>query len=314
MSRGTWSFEGNSNLVNFQAGYDITVETGTGKRILDHKQVIGDYAVFTTLNVTPFSKLEFQPGLRYAYNTRYNAPLVPSINLKYTASTLLNIRASYVRGFRAPSLKELYLEFQDINHNILPSPDLKAEFSHNINVSGNFKFDYGVNFFNIDLNGFYNKIDNSIQLTLVDSGTNQYGYVNVDGYSTSGGSVRLRYRLHPRFELTLGESATNHYYYFTGENGNVDDQAMSYEFTANMNYDLFSSDMMLSVFYKYTGKYPLLAGSGENLHFGMVDAYNTMDITVSKAFMNKKLTLSTGVKNLFRCDQRFQWRRFCRCS
>ncbi len=299
MSRGTWSYAGKRERLSLQAGYDITVETGTGKRILDNKQVIGDYAAFTVLNFSLLRNLEFQGGLRYAYNTRYDSPLVPSLNIKYAPSGRLNLRASYVRGFRSPSLKELYLEFQDINHNILPSPDLRAEYSHNVNVSGNYRFDVSKSFFDVEMNGFYNKIDNSIQLALVDSATNQYGYVNVDGYSTSGGSVRFKYRLHPRFELSLGESATNHYYYFTGENGRVEDNAMSYEFTADMNYDLFRSDLFVSVFYKYTGKYPLLAGEGDDLHFGMVDAYNTMDITLNKSFMNRMFTVSTGVKNLF---------------
>ncbi len=62
---------------------------------------------------------------------------------------------------------------------------------------------------------------------------------------------------------------------------------------------LFRYDMVFSIFYKYTGKYPLLAGSGDDLHFGMVDAYNTMDITLNKSFFNKQLTIGTGVKNLF---------------
>ncbi len=237
MSRGTWSYSHPDGTFNLQSGYDFTLETGTGKRILNNKQAIGDYAVFSTINLSMIRTLDLQAGLRYAYNTRYEAPVVPSLNIKFSPSKKLNFRASYVRGFRAPSLKELYLEFQDINHNILPSPNLKSEMSHNVNASGNYRFDAGKNFFDLEVNGFYNQIENSIQLALVDSATNQYGYVNVDGYTTSGGSVKLRYRLHPRFELSLGESAINHYYYFTGENGRVDDQAMSYEFTANMNYD-----------------------------------------------------------------------------
>ncbi len=299
LSRGEWYYDNGRNLFNIAAGYDIAIETGTGKRILDNKQVIGNYAAFATLNLSPVKKLEFQGGIRLIYNTKYDAPIASSLNLKYAPSKKLNFRGSYARGFRAPSLKELYLEFQDINHNILPSPDLKAENSNNINVSGNYKFDFGKNFFDIEMKGFYNQIENSIQLTLIDQATNQYGYINVDGYTTGGTTVQLKYRLHPRFEVSLGESAINHYYYFTGENGRVEDNAMNYEFTANMKYDLFRSDLILSVFYKFTGKYPILSGTENDLHFGFVSDYNMMDITLNKSFFNKQFTLSTGVKNLF---------------
>ena len=301
ISRGTWSYEGNTDWLSLQAGYDFNLETGTGKRILNNEQRIGDYALFTTLNFNLTRKLELQTGFRYAYNTKYAAPFVPSLNAKYAISDRLSLRASYVRGFRAPSLKELYLEFVDINHNILPSPDLKAESSHNVNISGNYKFDLDKNFFDIELNGFYNQIENSIQLTMVDptQETPVWGYVNVDGYRTNGGSFRVRYRLHPRFELSLGESAINHYYYYTGENGKVDDHALSYEFTANMKYNLFRSGFVFSAYYKYTGKYPQLADMGNDLHFAMIDAYNTMDITLNKTFLDNRLTIGTGVKNLF---------------
>ncbi len=301
ISRGTWSFDGPSGWFGLQAGYDINVENGTGKRILNNKQQIGDYALFTTMNFILSPKFEFQTGFRYAYNTKYDAPFVPSLNLKYSLNKKLSLRASYVRGFRAPSLKELYLEFVDINHNILPSPDLKAENSHNINLSGNYKFDIGKSFFDFELNGFYNQIENSIQLTIVDPAreTPVYGYVNVDGYRTSGGSLKLSYRLHPRFEVSLGESAINHYYYYTGENGRAEDDAMSYEFTANMKYNLFKSDFVLSAFYKYTGKYPQLAEMGDDIHFATIDAYHTMDITLNKSFLARRLTIGTGVKNLF---------------
>ncbi len=301
LSRGTWSFETATGRLSLQAGYDIIVETGTGKRILDKKQQIGDYAAFSTLNFHLVPRLEFQTGFRYAYNTKYQAPFVPSLNAKYSISDRFNLRASYVRGFRAPSLKELYLEFVDINHNILPSPDLKAEYSHNMSLSGNYRFDVGKNFFDIEMNGFYNQIENSIQLTIADPDAEKpvYGYVNVDGYRTDGGSVNVRYRLHPRFELSLGESATHHYYYYTGESGKVNDNAMSYEFTADMKYSLFRSGFVFSVFYKYTGRYPQLADQGNNLHFALIDPYNTMDITLNKAFFDNKLNLGAGVKNLF---------------
>jgi outer membrane receptor for ferrienterochelin and colicins len=70
--------------------------------------------------------------LRYAYNTRYGAPVIPSLNVRWQLNQGFTLRASYANGFRAPSLKELYLFFVDVNHDIVGNEDLDAERSHNL--------------------------------------------------------------------------------------------------------------------------------------------------------------------------------------
>ena len=71
---------------------------------------------------------------RVAYNTKYESPITPSLNLKYEVKKTI-FRASYARGFRAPSLKELYLQFYDSNHQIEGNEELVAERSHNFNLN-----------------------------------------------------------------------------------------------------------------------------------------------------------------------------------
>ena len=305
MSRGAYSYEEGTERFGFQLGYDINLETGTGKRILDTEQEIGDYALFGIMNFQVLKKLEFQTGLRQAWNTKYDAPFVPSLNIKYQALKSLGFRGSYVRGFRAPSLKELYLEFVDINHNILPSPDLQAETSHNFNLSSNYSFDFGNSFFNIDADGFYNEIENSIQLAVADPESLIYGYVNLDGYNTSGGSLKFKYRLHPRFEFIAGTSATNHRYYNGEGEARRTEQAQSYEFSSNLNYNLIRSGFSFSIFYKHSGKYPVISNSGEDLTFSIIDGYNMMDFTANKSLFNKRLIIGTGVKNIFNVESIF---------
>src|SRR5690606_17152442 len=93
--------------------------------------------------------LIIKPGIRYGYNTKYTAPVTPSIHIKATPVKGFDIRASYARGFRAPSLKELFLNFVDVNHNIVPNPMLAAEQSNNINLNFNYggrKKDFTYNF------------------------------------------------------------------------------------------------------------------------------------------------------------------------
>lgn len=139
ISRGNIVRAKDSAKINYELGYDVSYETAVGKRIKDGQQSIGDYALYATAEYRPIQRLTLRPGLRWAYNTTYEAPLVPSFHTKFNLLEKKNhkmqLRASYARGFRAPSIKELHFFFVDINHNIQGNPDLKAETSNNFNVS-----------------------------------------------------------------------------------------------------------------------------------------------------------------------------------
>jgi outer membrane receptor for ferrienterochelin and colicins len=298
MSRASYAFQNETGRLGFLGGYDIHYETGEGKRILDDMQTIGDFAAFISFNYKPFKSLELQPGFRYAYNTKYDAPFVPSLNVKYDLTESLSFRASYVRGFRAPSLKELYLYFVDINHNIQPGPDLEAEYSHNFNSFINYNFDIDKHYFSLELSTFYNSIENKIDLAITDTVYNVYSYLNIDGYKTMGGNLKIKYRLHPRFNLTMGLGATNHAVYKTLENSELEDNASSYDFMLNLNYNLFRKDFSWGIFYKYSGRYPQFEVFDDEILFGSVDPYHMLDFTINKTFLNKSLHFSTGVKNI----------------
>ncbi len=147
---------------------------------MDKRQELGDYAAFLSVKVKPSVRLMLQPGLRYSYNTKYKAPLVYSINLKYDFSPATSFRASYGKGFRAPSLKELYLEFVDINHNVLGNENLEAEHSQNINLALHYAHEKATYDYGAELSLFYNNIDNSISLLNLDQDSQLYTYINVD--------------------------------------------------------------------------------------------------------------------------------------
>ena len=54
------------------------------------------------------------------------------------------------------------------------------------------------------------------------------------------------------------------------------------------------------MFYKYVGRYPKYYYNNQSeIELGYIDDYHNMDITLSKKLFKNKLTISTGVKNLF---------------
>src|SRR5690606_10352774 len=94
----------------------------------------------------------------------YDAPpVIPSLNAKWAINNHLYFRASYARGFRSPSLRELYFNFFDASHQLIGNENLEAETSNSFNAS----FSWGKTspskvFYSAVLGGFYNDVKNLI--------------------------------------------------------------------------------------------------------------------------------------------------------
>lgn len=299
MSRGTLSTSKErtkKSVCNYEVGYDINVETGFGKRLLNNNRQIGDYAAFVSAEYSPIENVVIRPGLRYGYNTAYTAPLIPSVNLLYKTNKGISLRASYARGFRAPSLKELYFDFVDINHNIIGNQALSAENSHNFSGGFTFRKDFKSSTLNIELSGFYNNINNLITLVLIQG--NQFTYGNIGKFNTTGGQLTTEYWI-GKFKIKAGGS-------LVGRSGvsDIDGSATAYNFTPeglfNASYNLSKHGFSINLFYKYTGRLQSFYRSTEGQVLqNFIGAFSTMDLTATKQFFDKRLTLTIGGKNLF---------------
>lgn len=296
MSRGTYTQTINKKF-SYQFGYDINVETGRGERIQGERQSIGDYAAYTTLEYRPSLRWVFRPGIRASYNTRYGSPITPSFNAKYTVSNKLNIRASYARGFRAPSLKELNLFFVDINHNIRPNSDLQAEVSDNVNVSAVYSHQFRNKVsLRIEPSLFYNDIQNMISLALVDPATQLYSYINIGQFNNAGANFSVEVKA-GNIAVQTGASITAVRNIFGG--ADVPSYNTTREYRANMSYTLPVTNTRFNIFYKYNGAVPGFALDGNNKVVPTyIQAYSMADVSVSQSFLNKRITLIAGARNL----------------
>ncbi|MDP1622290.1 MAG: TonB-dependent receptor [Bacteroidales bacterium] len=304
IARGTYAASSSDRKLNYQAGIDISVEQGRGKKIAGNEQEIGDYAAFLSVKWEPVRVqntnrvvLSIQPGIRFIYNTEYAAPLVYALSAKWNIYEPLNLRFSYSRGFRAPSIKELYLVFVDVNHNVKGNPDLKAEKSNNLNMNLNWTVEERKVAWSMDVSGFYNFIENVILLAQTGNSL-EYSYENVSRYKSAGVQLGCSYSIYPAFKLQFGLAETG----ITGS----PDAAIAYqpfkwstEVTVSPSYRFIKSDVTLSLFYKYSGSAPQLQFDEKVLAWGWVNPYHTMDFTASKGFWNNRIRFSAGVKNIF---------------
>ena len=294
MSRTSFSRTKDSTIINYEFGYDVNYESALGKRIEGATQYLGDFAAFVTTECKPIKSLILKPGLRYSYNTSYKSPIIPSFNVKYAINDNNTIRAHYARGFRAPSLKELYFYFVDINHNIVGNTNLVAEVSNNYSFSYFNKLILKEIIFKTDVSFFYNDIFNLI--TLAQTSGTEYTYVNIGRYKTLGASLSENFCI-KNLKLTVGGSYIGRYNELS-EIANVDDYSFSPEINVSANYFLKKAKVNFSLYYKYNGKLQGFAISENEVVETTMDDYHLLDATISKKIWKERLGITLGCKNI----------------
>ena len=296
--RGTLQYKVNDKL-SFQPGFDINQESGQGGRIKEGVHSIGDYAFFLSgeWSITPH--IQIRPGLRTIYNSVYQAPpVVPSLNTKFKINDKQDIRLSYARGFRAPSLRELYFSFFDASHAIEGNPDLEAELSHSFNGSWTWKLvDHESLKLNSSLGGFYNHLDNMI-INLTRAGSTNTTYLNVEKFTTKG--VTLTEAVNARrwdFNLGLGYTARANQYYETDNTSQP--FVWSPEVTSSFTYRMPVQGVSFSAYYKYTGVTPsFVLLSNDTVGISKLPSFQWTDVSIQKSFF-QHVSATVGVRNLF---------------
>ncbi|MEL6143031.1 MAG: TonB-dependent receptor, partial [Bacteroidota bacterium] len=122
-----------------QIGVEYFRETGAGGRILDIETGevepdLTNIAAWLNLRFKPTQRITIESNLRFGHNNRYNHPLIPAINALWRPGADWQWRLSYARGFRAPSVQDLFFNFIDVNHYIIGNPDARAEYSDNVRL------------------------------------------------------------------------------------------------------------------------------------------------------------------------------------
>lgn len=142
-------------------------------------------------------KLEAVGAVRYDYfSDGGESRLTPKLNLCYKPVRNLSLRAGYGMGFRAPTLKEKYYDFDMAGIWIVEgNAALKSEISHNVNLSA----EYVKGHYNLTASAYYNKVENKLATGApyfrTPSDKLPYlPYTNLDGYSVYGGEIGVQAR------------------------------------------------------------------------------------------------------------------------
>lgn len=280
-------------------GAELNYEQASGGRIDGMVHNMTDIAVFASADLTYIRHLTVRPSVRAIHNSLFEAPLIPSVNVMYKATDAVTIRSSWSSGFRAPSLKELYLNFFDNGiHNVQGNTNLHAETSQNVIASVDYRKKLREVNIVLSPSVFYTDVRNRISLVQVDEVTGLYQYMNLDRFFSRG----AEFKAHFSGDRTSFEAG----YAYTGTNGSFEGEVSQPEIawynmvTASASYKIQKTSTVFSAFWKYLGQQPTyIINSKGNLELFTNEAYSLMDATVMQPLYKNMFNVTLGLRNIF---------------
>lgn len=162
-------------------------------------------------------RLNLVVGARADYHKKYHWHFTPKVSLMWRLCDYLTMRAGYAQGFRSPSLKELYQEY-DMGglgwFTLHGNPDLKPETSHQVSLSE----ELTLGGLNLSVAFSHNRFRNKIAYVMLNDGTPDQQYVNADKAKTTAIESILRYNFGKGLILTAAYAYTNDYQKVDGRN------------------------------------------------------------------------------------------------
>lgn len=183
-----------------------------------HSQTTLD--AFAQLDWKPLSWLNVILGVRDDYFSESDHNSLTTRFATLLKLKPMSIRASYSGGFRAPTLKEMYMCFDMAGiQMIYGNPNLKPERSHNFNIAlernGLIRGNLSAGAYSVNLSCFFNYYDSRITTTdYLSESSDEPGaiYINEQGVKVMGIDINARYSLC----CGLGASVSYNYLHMSG--------------------------------------------------------------------------------------------------
>lgn len=300
LSRNMISFRTPVGL-DLQAGAEWQKEVASGTRfsgsdVATSDRELSNLAGWLSLKYKVFPGATLLGNMRYGKNSRFDHPLLPSLQILWKPGGQWSVRAGYSRGFRAPSLKEMAFEFIDVNHFILGNEDLDAETSSNYNLNISKTFPLAGRGLQTEAGLFSHKIENRIILAEYEE--NKFTYQNLTHFRTHGLDLKLEYPFTDFLKIrTSGGLTYLSDIYSEPQETEGFHHMVEWQNSLDFRWNLIKTDFLVTQ--KLTGKHQefYLNEWGDVIE-GTVDGMNMVNASATRSFLRNSLTLSLGVKNL----------------
>ena len=227
-------------------------------------------------------------SFRYVDSKNFDDNYVYSISYMIKNYQPYDVRLNYSRGFRTPSIKELYYSWYGHSPAIIGNPNLVPTTNDYISISVQ-KFEQNQDF---SFEFFYNDVIDmigGIYIDIDEDGIEEYQYSNYNNI--------LFYGINTHFNAKKGKNTFKFVYNFTNpesNNRNALQLISKHSFRFNWLRTIIKEKLDFSFNIKYAGEKFVILGS-EKL---ILDDYILSDLIALINF-NKNLELKLGFKNLF---------------
>ncbi|MDR1181675.1 MAG: TonB-dependent receptor, partial [Bacteroidales bacterium] len=254
-----------------------------------------NYVLFAQHDITLWKQFNIVYGARLDYYTTFKPHISPKVSFMYKWKDI-RFRASYGGGFRAPSLKELYTDWDHQGmFRLMGSSDLRPEKNHNFSLSA----EYTKGIVSASLIGYYNYIEDQIT-TMWNEKEDTAFYVN-HGFAQIAG-MEANVQVETKFGLSIKTSYAYTYTYSLDENGENISDTRPHSATIRIGYQLKKGIYRLNPIIqgKILGALDMkgYSSSREQYYTIRYPVYTLWKVVINQQIYNA-ISLRLGVDNIF---------------
>ena len=309
-SKGTIGNLIKSDFYNFQLGYEARYMEGFDTQASgsvtqqDKTNRQTNLAVFASTELNLSKNFSLRPGVRYEHNTLFDSKLLGSLSARYLMKNGFELRGNIGTSYRVPNFEELYYYFVDSNHDVQGNENLNPENGYSAFI--NLKKRSWFNDFSLvnNLKFSYLDVSDKIDLAVVNATPLQYQYINIDTYKLMGFSIENTLRAND-FSFNLGATLQGISRINSNEDNSNDEFLYNIQVNTSASYYLEPWETAFTLLLKYNGEQEQYYASGSdsegNSTFSLAktDAYSWVDASVKKSFLDRKIDVTLGARNLF---------------
>lgn len=239
-------------------------------------------------------------GLRGDFHQEYGANFTPKVSFMYKIFPF-TMRLNYARGYRSPTIKELYMNWDHLGMFwIYGNKDLKPESNNYLSFSA----EYVNSWINININGYGNWFHNKIEGMWKEDQTELH-YVNIGKSHLAGAETLVKIKVCKNLHL---HGSYNYLYTSKDANGVRLNSASPHSGTARAEFKTsnenfrtvvnFTGNIMGAKNFDVMDQLEIEGKEVDAYYKAHVDAYSMWNLTVSQNIF-KQIRVTVGVNNLF---------------
>jgi len=307
----------NSKSVDLQVGYELVNDKGyadgtSGVFLDENKDTtpirarLENYDGYVSAEVKVNDKFSMRPGYRYSFQSAFKNQQAASVGFRYLFEKDIEMRASLGKSYRTPTFDEMYTYMVDNNHNIQGNSNLIPEksTSYEGSIKKTTNFNSGLMLSN-SLIITHLDVDDRISQVLITLKPQEYKYLNIDSYKSWNFST-LHQMSYKNLDVKVGGSLVGVSQRLdTAAEGVVSSNNYLYSLQLNtsLGYTVPKWNTVFALYYKFNGRFQQYSQSfdaEQNPIFviSTVPSYSMMDASVTKTFLDTKLGVTLGARNI----------------